>query len=71
MPEPKDARKIAKTNRRSRYAQARVAKGLRYDDLLRMGFGSSTIQAADRGRLPRHPAIRAQYLAAIGLSGAA
>lgn len=64
----KDDRKKAHTRRRSKYAQARVSRGLKYDDLLKMGFGSATIQAADRGRLPRHPAIRASYLAALGLS---
>lgn len=66
----RDPRKNAHTNMRSRYARARVAKGLKYDDLLKMGFGSGTVQAADKGKLPKHPAIRASYLAAIGLGEA-
>ena len=67
MVDKKDNRKTAKTRRTGKYAAARVSRGLRYDDLLKQGFGSATIQAADRGRLPKHPAIRAAYLRAIGL----
>lgn len=56
-----------RTARKTKYALARVAAGRKYRDLVRMGFGNKTILAAENGRLPTHPLIRAAYLRAIGL----
>jgi hypothetical protein len=60
--------KPAYTNKRSKYAKARVSAGLTYDKLRAMGWGMGTIQKADNGRLPVRRRDRAAYLAAIGLT---
>lgn len=56
------------TAKRSKYARARVKAGLTMRDLCDMGFGMATVSKADKGQLPKHPAIKAAYLKAIGLS---
>jgi hypothetical protein len=59
----------ARATSRTKYARARIGLGLTYQDLRdRLGCSFATVAAADKGALPRHPAIRAAYLAAIGLT---
>lgn len=57
----------ASTARRNKYARARVAAGMTYAALRRLGFGSSTVMAADRGMLPKLKRTRDAYLEAIKL----
>lgn len=68
----KPARKLPRAGPRTKftstYAQARVSAGLTYRDMLKMGFSSSVINAAEHGRLPPNRHLRLAYLAAINLA---
>jgi hypothetical protein len=64
--QPRLGRHGSRTKKRGKWAKARVKSGHTYRTLRALGFGMQTIRDADDGRLPKHPAIRASYLTAIG-----
>jgi hypothetical protein len=71
-PNPKQHNKIPRpaTDKRTKYARARVKAGLTVRALVKLGFGMTTVCKADSGDLPKHRLIREAYLKAIGLGQA-
>jgi hypothetical protein len=67
MPATNTKQSKPRSSKRTKYARARVKAGLTCRALTAMGFGMATVANADRGKLPKHPAISAAYLKAIGL----
>ncbi len=54
--------------RRTQFARARISTGLTFRALQKRGYSPATISAAEKGDLPKHPAIRAALLSEVGLA---